>query len=1327
MKNKTKQNIYSRKTERLLLLVVTAILSLMAAQYYFNIEKDLQSAEDGYQSGRVLNLAAPVQSKQLKKLLSDGNYFTDERYVDFITKNLVQKINEQKSLPNLGSLNKKDFMIDATLFTKSGSESGNLRFLNSLAHLGMDTALYNKEQNNPEAYPSVVPVQDVKTGIDISGKIDSDEKGFEQRGILVKLSEIYPDAYWDSLPSSEKPVQTEFYARTDAKGAYKFTNLKKEGNYSVLPIRPGFEFGVSKGRAAITSDQEFDFNAKPHQLRILDKTEYRQIKNDKIFTVRTPSDFKKEFFVCLLIWLIAFWVFHLSLTIKNYRSDLFILPLIMFITGIGLIVLYSVQDPLRDEIYGSGMAVSAAFTLFLASLFIFFFRNNPVNRFYHSGFFDPVHRLLPEGHQLKAPRGYSWLLASILLMLLLAVFGTGPEGSGVKVNLFGFQVSELSKLLMIVFFAAYFAVNADYFRNITNNRWLTKNNMLMLALFVFLLAIYAILGDLGPAIVLTLTFLFLYSFAKEEFFSMIATGVVYLLVLFVVSKFINSAQQNFLPWMSLAACIGSLGYTIFTKKNESIFFIILIISSFILLAQLPFEFTQRLADRNGMFNNMWENKLVGGDQVAHGVWALNSGGFLGQGPGNGFSNVMPAHHTDMMLQSIGEELGFVTIIVIFIAFGILLYRVILSARRTGKPFMFYLMAGIGIATLIQLMLITGGTLGLMPLTGISVPFLSKGNAGIILSLIAFAFIIIMSNEKGDSLEMEYVKKNFDNVNAYSLLFFFGVLIVFSGSLIYYQIKSNRYIVKPALVLNRSGEWQYSYNSRIGIMLREIKPGTIYDRNGIVLATSESTNKKTDSLHNKRTYPFSADLIFWLGDINREIAKEESNGYAAEFRHYTMLRGFDVTSTASQKTSDRFKENRFLPETEKESELVLYDYSALAPYIKAGKNSMLTDAQNKKKKDVYLSLDATLNQKINKIIQSSDLSKNFRTSVIAVNAKTGDVLASAISPMPSYKDLKLISNIEAQDYRSVFKQIFNDRVVVPQDLGITFNSRPGSTVKIIDAFAAMNQYGLGAANFSFFVQTGEIIRKGEPENENVDMHKAIVRSSNVYFIKLANEKSLQNSLFNLYDALGMNILNRGGFHFQKPENYSNDLYFKEWNKFVSKGKDIYKSKKLMGTRKRLTSRFSDLAWGQGELSASPLHLAKMTGAIANNGNLAASRFFIKSWNRKDSIEPANKISKAEGTGNLLSSFMKEQSASVSAATGLTVYGKTGSPERDKLIKKGNAVVRKRVTDAWYTFFVHSPKIGAPVAFTIRIEEVGNSDHAKKLAVEMLKQLKAAGYF
>ena len=162
---------------------------------------------------------------------------------------------------------------------------------------------------------------------------------------------------------------------------------------------------------------------------------------------------------------------------------------------------------------------------------------------------------------------------------------------------------------------------------------------------------------------------------------MIATGVVYLLVLFVVSKFINLAQQNFCPDVAGSPASARWVIQFLLRKMNPYFLSYWLFLLFILLAQ-PFEFTQRLADRNGMFNNMWENKLVGGDQVAHGVWALNSGGFLGQGPGNGFSNVMPAHHTDMMLQSIGEELGFVTIIVIFIAFGILLYRVILSARRT---------------------------------------------------------------------------------------------------------------------------------------------------------------------------------------------------------------------------------------------------------------------------------------------------------------------------------------------------------------------------------------------------------------------------------------------------------------------------------------------------------------------------------------------------------------------------------------------------------------------------------------------------------------------
>lgn len=1354
MKKKQKIELYPRNTERLLLAFVTLIIGVMVLSWYSHVKEDFAGADAGYVKGAVINLEAPLNDELVRKAFVKGGYFTDQHYISFITRNLKEKVDKVQHLPNLGALNKRPLLLKATGFLETGSESGKLRFINSLAHLGMDSALYAQETAQPREYPAEVKVGVPGSGVDINGTVhlkadDGSDPG--SKGVLIKLTQLFPGAYFDTLPGDENTVQTEFYARTDEGGDYEFTDLDPKGNYSVSAIKPGFEFGPAKGAAAIGKSRSYDFSGKAHQLRLFDRIEYRQIKNDKIFTVRTPAQFKKEFFTYITIFVLAFWALHIALYLKNYRSDQFILPLIMFISGIGVMVLYSVQDPLRDEIYGTGMAKYAAFVLLVFAVLAFIFKQNPVNRFYNSHWFDPLHRaLLPlrgATAVLKAPRGYTWLLASIGLMLLLALFGSGPEGSGVKVNLFGFQVSELSKYLMVVFFATYFTVNAGYFRNIPNNRWLTKNNLLMFALFIFLLAVYAILGDLGPAVVLCLTFLFFYSFARNEFFEMILAAVILGAILLTAGKLLNTPENNYLPWIALFACTATFAYAFFKKKYESVFFITLVISSFILLATLPFGFTKRLADRNGMFANIWENKLSGGDQVAHGVWALSSGGFTGQGLGQGLSDVMPAHHTDMILETVGEELGFITLVAIFFAFGLLVYRCILAARRTGKPFMFYTMAGISIATMLQFMIITAGTLGLLPLTGISVPFLSKGNAGIIVTLIAFLFVLIMSNEKGDAVEMEYVKKHFDNVNTYAILTFFAVVLIFTGTLIWYQAKSNDYIVKPALVLNKQGEWQYSYDPRIGLMLREIKAGNIYDQNGVLLATSdkqafEKSRPKllglgaNSALYNEqlsrqqdRYYPFGSDLLFWLGDYNKEIAREESAGYAAEFRHYTALRGFDVSYTTTERTSDRYKENKFLPETLKSTELSLYDYSALAPFIKAGKNSDLVKEQNKKEKDIWLSLDVALNEKVNALIQSQAPYKNFRTSVIAVNAKTGDVLASASNPSPSYKDLKLISNIEPEDYRNIFKQVFGNRTVVPQDLGITYTSRPGSTVKIIDAYAAINQYGLNAANFSFFVYPAEAIRADEPSGQNVDMHQAIVRSSNVYFIKLANEKNLQSSLFSMYDVLGMNLLNRGGFNFKRPEDYDSEGYFKDWSKFVAVGKGVYntKNKSLMNTRRRFQSNYSNIAWGQGELNATPLHLAKMSGAIANKDSLQPSRFLYKAWNRPAVKEPANAISKHAGASDVISGFMKEQSAKVSAATGLQVYGKTGSPERDKLIKQGNKTIRKRITDAWYTFYVQSPKLGAPIAFAIRIEEIGNSESARQLAIDMLKQLKTAGYF
>ena len=110
-------------------------------------------------------------------------------------------------------------------------------------------------------------------------------------------------------------------------------------------------------------------------------------------------------------------------------------------------------------------------------------------------------------------------------------------------------------------------------------------------------------------------------------------------------------------------------------------------------------------------------------------------------------------------------------------------------------------------------------------------------------------------------------------------------------------------------------------------------------------------------------------------------------------------------------------------------------------------------------------------------------------------------------------------------------------------------------------------------------------------------------------------------------------------------------------------------------------------GTGRTKRLAIAPGKMTGAIANNGNLAASRFSLNRGTERTALNLQIKFQKQKEQVIFLSSFMKEQSASVSAATGLTVYGKTGSPERDKLIKKGNAVVRKELPMPWYTHFLY----------------------------------------
>jgi hypothetical protein len=239
--------------------------------------------------------------------------------------------------------------------------------------------------------------------------------------------------------------------------------------------------------------------------------------------------------------------------------------------------------------------------------------------------------------------------------------------------------------------------------------------------------------------------------------------------------------------------------------------------------------------------------------------------------------------------------------------------------------------------------------------------------------------------------------------------------------------NKKWIVQPALVADRSGARMFSYNPRIQILMNRLQAGALYDRQHYLLATSkpEQIRQQRDSLlavglepnsldvlqHRRqdRYYPFGTHLFFWTGDANTGLFTGGNNGYFAEYRHGAELRGFKTNGATQAAMASRFRESPFLPQTRQEMILAKPDYSALTPLILAGVNSKEVTAFKQQNRDVQLALDARLQTRLQKALQSDETLLGKRTSVVILEDSTGDVLASAVYPLPLVQDLPMRHN------------------------------------------------------------------------------------------------------------------------------------------------------------------------------------------------------------------------------------------------------------------------------------------------------------------------------
>lgn len=300
---------------------------------------------------------------------------------------------------------------------------------------------------------------------------------------------------------------------------------------------------------------------------------------------------------------------------------------------------------------------------------------------------------------------YTWAAAGLVLLALTFVFGTDVNGARLTLEIgpFSGQPSELLKVILVVFFAAYLA----------ENRVLLADRRVRLA---------------GPISVPPLPYL-----APIGAMLALALGIV------VVQRDLGAALLFYVVFLGLLFLATG-------RLTDVVLGLLMFLAGFGLLAALFPHVQQRVAT----WLDPWGDPLGAGYQVIQSLHAFARGGLLGTGLGAGLPVVgnslpVPALHTDFPLAAIGEELGASGVLAVLAAYLVVAGRGLRIAASAGDDFRTLLAAGLALVVAFQAAIIAGGNLGLVPLTGITLPFVSYGGSSLLANGLVVGVLLALSD------------------------------------------------------------------------------------------------------------------------------------------------------------------------------------------------------------------------------------------------------------------------------------------------------------------------------------------------------------------------------------------------------------------------------------------------------------------------------------------------------------------------------------------------------------------------------------------------------
>lgn len=1361
----------------LAMIVVSFAIYIAFAQLIKNQRGYLNYVQSLYESGDALNMSASLSKEELSHFLEAKRYADTREDADAIAEHICETIlSGGNGLRNLGSINFSKNRIPASYIDSAGGPGLKARAERSKEILGQNL-------NYCEAYRSMnmesTYCQSDSSRCTIVVTVKENKQAIHDVPVRLKRHYYYQsDSLIDGM--SAIPCDTLIaFAITDEKGRATFN--VEDGYYSVVPIQSGYEFGKSKGstKGILKSGRHnYSFERKVHSIPVFSDEIYQAIRTENAMTVRTPQMYMGQIKVSLGAILLAWWAAFILIAFlgnaKRNRQDLLLLPIAMLLNSLGIIVLYGASNPLMDRPLGQEMF----FASLLGILLMVIISRLPIAKFFASGV-KAFGKQIPFEPIPGAIKGTTYLILSIALIVLLAFFGTAPEGSTAKVNLLFIQPSEVCKYLFVIFMASFFAENADSIRKFsetTNKVSLrfhvrTAAAIVVAILLIFMLYMWVV-SDMGPALVLLVTFILMYSVARRDVGQLVLGIISFLLVEYAFARAWGTTVAVVtapIVWLTLWILYGWLRKK--TVYESAIFFnllLILFVAGGPILRILGFTHqAARLESRMAMSGSgVWDNfNLQGGDQVAQAIWGYSAGGFKGMGLGLGNANLTPAYHTDLILSAVGEQMGLFPLLMIALCFAFFLYRALKDGQNAGNPFSFYLAAGIGLVTVIQFSIIALGSVGLIPLTGVAVPFMSYAKSSLVCNLAAVGLLLAVSRERAGVYQSAKMKE-YRIALTTSFVTLGIVMLAFGVSLWGYMVSDrDATMIKTGVFADESGVRHHVYNPRITALIGKMHTETIYDRNGLVLATSdpqeivvtqdsirlagipESQIESAIIERTRRHYPFGMHTFFMVGDFNRKtqwnISVSNPYGFNAENRFLAVLRGFNNQRKSANGMSilenirtRRYRPDRFLPalDCDFSSKTMNYDYSELLPLLKDGNNTRREVLSIKKDeaRPVQLTIDAALQvrlqQRMEEYIQGNSLASidKLRVSVVILESSTGDLLSSANYPLPKADILDSLETngifIYSDNYNTL--PAYTDR-----DLGLTYQTHPGSTSKIMTALAAYMKLGAKAHDVVYNIDLTEIIENGkikEPYStvggkyfrKGISMTEAIVRSSNCFFVNLMNDKNTYAEQGRIYRTVGVRLDGHEGrrnitpYFFYEDEFQSSVEFENEVNYVSANGRRIYQDyqeEKKSGHYHKL-SRYHNsadywgISYGQGQLYATPLNIARVGTIVANDGRFISTRFTMDA--------PYVKGEKLVDAGMPLLQQDMAQEADKHRFNGFAIpsgsMSKTGTPERSRFKYDDNGVlVEEKPNDGWYLCVIPSLEGNSYYSIVVRMERLGQS--------------------